>query len=138
MKHLIKHINQAARRAHCVFLTGLVFCLLTNPITAFGQANSQSRYYYAIENLDNGQVVRRGKTSQAGIPQGDLILAPDTNYREWLYNADTKLIGFASFRTPQSGQRFVIPPIALGLPLTPDTDGDGLSDDAEFVVGTNP
>ncbi len=124
------------RQPVCRFLC-LLFCLLAS-VSALPQTQPQSRYYYAIENLDNGQVVRRGKTTQAGIPQGDLILAPNTNYREWLYNADTKHIGFSSFRTPQSGQRFVIPPIALGLPLTPDTDGDGLSDDAEFVVGTNP
>jgi hypothetical protein len=111
---------------------------LANLVAVFGQANSQSRYYYAIENLDTAQIIRRGQTTTNGIPRNGLILAPSTHYREWLFEADTGLIGFSDFTTPPPGSRFDIPTIRLGLPLTPDTDGDGLSDDGERIVNGNP
>ena len=98
--------------------------------------NTQAPYYYAIENLDSGAVVRRGTATSAGIPPFGPILAPDTNYREWLYAVDTGLIGSVDFRSPTAGQALKIPAVPLGLPKLPDSDSDGLSDDAEFVIGT--
>jgi len=103
-----------------------------------GQSSAPSTYYYCIERLDNGATVRRGITPTGGIPQDELILAPETDYREWLYDATRGLLGVKEFRTPQNGFAFTIPPVKLGVALTPDTDGDGLSDDAEFVIGTSP
>jgi hypothetical protein len=105
---------------------------------AFGQSPSASRYYYAIENLRTGEVVRRGTTGKQGIPANGLILAPTTPYREWMLEGATGFVGLTDFTTPASGLTFSIPPISLGLPQTPDSDGDGLSDSAEFIVGTNP
>ena len=108
-------------------------------ITAFGQAQTnQGDYFYAIENLDTGEVVRRGTTGPEGIPAGRLILGPNTNYKEWLYEVDTGLSGSVRFNTPSSGRRFTIPPIELSLSPTTDFDGDGLDGDAEFIIGTDP
>lgn len=101
-------------------------------------AQTTLRFYYAIENLSDGSVVRRGQSTSQGIPQNELILAANAGYRAWLFNAGSGQLGFREFRTPDSGQRFTIPPIPMGIPQTPDTDSDGLTDDAEFVVGTNP
>jgi hypothetical protein len=116
-------------------LLALVFGLVfASPFSAF----AQSRFYYAVENLDNGQVVRRDVVSSNGIPSGGLILAPQTRYRQWLFQADNGFIGFTEFTTPTAGSAFNIPATPLRPPVTPDSDGDGLSDDAEFVLGTNP
>ena len=125
------------RRTGRIFLFLLVSYLFLN-CSQLIHAQTQSRFYYAIENLDSGQVTRRGTTTSAGIPSNGLILAPLTNYREWLFNAGNGFVGFTDFTTPTSGSTFSIPPITLRPPLTPDSDGDGLSDDAEFVVGSNP
>jgi hypothetical protein len=79
--------------------------------------------FYAMENLDKGTVVRRGMTASASIPQNGRILPAGSNFREWLYNADTRLIGHTEFRTPSAGQRFTIPTIPLGRLLRRQPDG---------------
>ena len=105
----------------------------------FGQTSAlQSRYFYSIENLDTGAFIRRGTTGSNGVSSGSVILLPNSNYREWLFDRETGQIGFQDFRTAPPGQRSTIPPIRLGLPLGSDSDGDGLTDDVEFVLGTAP
>ncbi|MDJ0837690.1 MAG: Ig-like domain-containing protein [Acidobacteriota bacterium] len=73
-----------------------------------------------------------------GFPLNGIILAPNTHYRHWIFQPQGRLIGFVEFRTGPSGSAFTIPKVALGLPTRPDTDGDTLSDDIEFVLGTDP
>lgn len=125
--------GSAFRVAPVFLLLGLISGGLTS---ALAQDSQQDLFFYVIENLDTGQVVRRGTTGARGIPRGGVILAPRTNYRQWLYEAGTGRVGFVEFRTPTAGRRLTVPPIPLGLPATPDGDGDQLSDDAEFVIGT--
>ncbi len=123
-----------SHRLKRIFFTVVLAVAVTFEIAA----QSSPRFYYAIENLSDGSVVRRGQTTSQGIPENELILAANTDFRAWLFNADTGLVGFREFQTPDSGQRFHIPSILMGVPRTPDSDGDGLADEVEFVVGTNP
>ena len=117
----------------------ILFTFLFLLLSVIGYTQTtQSLYFYAIENLDTGEVVRRGTTGRDGIPSGSLILAPNTNYREWLFEAGAGLVGFTQFTTPAAGRPFTIPPINLELSQSPDSDGDGLDDDAEFIIGTLP
>ena len=99
---------------------------------------SRAQLWFALENLANGSVARRGEVGGQVSSRGGLILAPNTEYRNWIYDADKGSIGFVDFTTPGPGGRVTIPQVPLGLPLSPDSDGDGLSDDAEFVIGTDP
>lgn len=94
--------------------------------------------FYLIENRETGDVIRRGVVADAGLLQNEVILAPETLYREWLFDPTSGLLGFEDFETPSAGLFFRIPPIPLRIPASPDSDGDGLTDDAEFVLGTNP
>jgi hypothetical protein len=98
----------------------------------------QPPLFYLIENRETGEIIRRGTTTDAGLLPNELILAPETIYRMWLYDPVTDLLGFEDIETPTAGQRFRILPIQLRIPMAPDSDGDGLSDDAEFVIGTDP
>lgn len=120
----------------CLWLIATAF--VANVCGSAQTLPTQSPYYFAIENLDNGQVVRRGVTKTKGIPANTVILAPNTSYREWLLEGATSLIGFTEFKTPSTPELVKIPPIDLGLPKAGDSDGDGLTDDAEFVVGADP
>ncbi|MCH6258918.1 Ig-like domain-containing protein, partial [Puniceicoccaceae bacterium K14] len=94
--------------------------------------------YYLVVDLNIDEAVRRGETTESGIPRNGLILAPNTEYREWIYDSETGYIGFVDFTTPRPGRSVVIPDVPMGLPLTGDSDGDGLVDDAEFILGTDP
>lgn len=99
---------------------------------------SQTAAYYAIESIDQGDAIRRGTAGSNGIPQGELIIAPNTKYRVWYYQPDTKLFGHTEFTTPSAGRRFEFPAPPLRLSDTRDRDFDGLTDEAEFVIGTSP
>jgi hypothetical protein len=130
-------ISKVAARANlCFAVYATVFAFLLSG--AFSQSVSQTRYFYAIEDVSTGTVVRRDETTKDGIPANQLILAPNTVYREWLLQSNPQLIGSVDFKTPAPGYSFVVPKILLGLPAGPDSDHDGLTDDAEFVLGTNP
>ena len=100
--------------------------------TVFGGGN----FYYAILNETSRQVVARGVMDVEGIDR--IILAPETPYRMLTFYAETLSFGYVRFTTPPSGSTFQIPCMDYH-PLSdpPDADADGLSDDLEFIAGTN-
>jgi hypothetical protein len=130
--------RHATRMRHWLICGWL--CLLLSPVFAQSTAGvSGTRYlYYAVENLDNPALILRGRMTTEGLRPGELILRPDTPHRMWLLDPETGQVGYQDFRTPRAGFTFSVPKIALGPPLQRDTDGDGLTDDAEFIVGTDP
>ena len=108
-----------------------LWCSLVTPVR--GQS---STYPYVIENLENGTVARRGISDSRGIASSELILQPNAQYRIWVLESTSLRVGILEFQTPSNGQNFSIPPIAFRNPITPDTDADGLHDEAEFILGT--
>ena len=96
--------------------------------------------YYAILNVDTGTVMR-GRTNIQGdaalCPQG-VLLTPNSHYREYDFNATTLRTGYSDFESGPSGTNFTMPEIVLHRNTSPDADGDGLPDMAEFIAGTNP
>ncbi len=108
---------------------------------AFGESSAYDKmgsYWFALEDIKSSQVIVRDRLNGSSLGEGNLVLAPNTRYRYWRYWVEAKLVGFSEFTTPDSGLRFTIPKASLGKPQTPDRDGDGLSDEAEFILGTNP
>ena len=117
----------------------LVAVLMLTQLSGLAQTNLQTGlHYYVVVNLDNGQLVQRGKTGTAGIAFSALFLAADTHYRVEVLQAATLLVGQIDFTTPDNGALVNLPQIQLGTDLAPDADNDGLSDYAEFIVGTDP
>ena len=105
---------------------------------ANGPSYAAGRYYVAMENLTTGNVMRMQVDLQAGgslCPQG-VLLAPNTPYREYVYNVNHNTVGYSDFVTSASGT-FLLPNIVMGQHLTGDIDGDGLENLAEFIIGTN-
>jgi hypothetical protein len=97
-------------------------------------------FFFLIEDLETGFILRGSNDLQAGeflCPNG-VILDINAPHRQWVLQADTGLVGISDFTTPGPGQQMDMPAIVLGQDLSPDSDGDGLNDVAEFIIGTNP
>ncbi len=97
----------------------------------FGLA--ENGLFYAIE-LPTGIV--RGLSSDQGT--FEVILPPNTAYRIHLFDPETLSYGWADDRTGVAGVRAALPSVPWVETALPDTDGDGLADAAEFVIGANP
>ena len=95
-------------------------------------------HYYAIVNLETGDVAFRGVAGSLGVAFDNIVLAPRSLFRAWVLEATTLHIGYVDFETPRSGLTVDIPDILLGTSLSADADSDGLHDEAEFVMGTFP
>ena len=115
--------------------------------TAFG-ANvgnppSLGTHHYAIVNLDVPEplgasaLILRGTSGTSGIVHDLVVLAPTTRYREWILNPRSMRVASVDYTTPSSGNRFTIPDFILERTASPDSDGDGVHDLGEFIVGTD-
>ncbi len=127
-------------------IVGLCIAALAVMLPAVAHAQEREPqtglHYFAIEQLKPGQssgsIVRRGTAGSNGTAYSNLILAPNTRYRQWLLQAATLNVGFYEFTTPGNGQTLSLPPILLFPSTSLDTDGDGLHNEGELIMGTNP
>ncbi|MCC7374513.1 MAG: Ig-like domain-containing protein [Verrucomicrobiales bacterium] len=91
---------------------------------------------YAIVDQDSG-FIRRGRLSNRGqFPP--MILPPSRRFLVMYYHAESARSGAAVFQSAPNGLRTRIPAAPLGVAQGIDTDGDGLSDRVELVLGTSP
>ena len=98
-------------------------------------ANSAPGAFFALQERDSTEVVQRGETTGSF---DQLILAPNTAYKLWLFDPVNNESGSVEFESGDSGSTADIPPIFLGSAIGPDFDGDNLDADTEFILGTNP
>jgi hypothetical protein len=92
--------------------------------------------FYKLTNLATGAVLR-GRLDESGQFK-NVILAPISLYSAEYFDLPTGQIGATVFKTATSGAPTPIPIGILAPSTSPDTDGDGLSDAAEAIVGTDP
>jgi hypothetical protein len=104
--------------------------LLRRPVTG--------AFYFWRKNLETGSEARgrRGR-GPALFPQ-PRQLAADTRYRIAIVTDDGRFGGTFDFTTGESGSRLSLGDIIIRPLNGPDTDGDGLTDFAEEVLGSNP
>jgi hypothetical protein len=99
---------------------------------------STGLHYFAIYDWELGTYTQRGKAGSTGVGHVRLILPPNRMVRNLIVRADTLEIGWCDFTTLDAGSNFTMPSVYLGSDSSPDGDGDGLSDLAEAVLGTDP
>ncbi|MBL9135053.1 MAG: Ig-like domain-containing protein [Verrucomicrobiales bacterium] len=103
-----------------------------------GRQPIRGKFFYVIEDLRSGRVIQRGvSVTQKDIHKG-LLLPSNRRFREGILHARTLKAGFSEFTTPGAGQRFRFPSTTFLAGTDEDSDGDGLSDQGEFIVGTDP
>lgn len=113
-------------------------CLLgATPVAAQAVEGPQD---YALVDMDRyptqgEQAVQRG--SAAGRLQ--LAVRADTTYRLFKLDRPSLRLGYLQFKSGPNGARQEVPDVSLRPDAAGvDTDGDGLTDIAEFVVGSDP
>ena len=66
------------------------------------------------------------------------VLQPTTSYKIWVYDPSRNMICSADFFSASNGSSRPIPPVVLLKDTGSDSDNDGLSAEAERIIGTNP
>ena len=99
---------------------------------------STGLHYYALKDLTTGQIVERGLAGSAGVVHNRLILGVNRPYRSYVIKAINLNVGWSDFISGNNGQQLRLPDVVLRNDPTPDTDGDGLHDLGELIMGTNP
>jgi hypothetical protein len=94
------------------------------------------RAFYKLTNLTDG-FVQRGRLASTG-KFDQLFLAPKMLYTLKYVNPVDGQVAATAFLTPSSGSQFLIPRAIFVDSSTTDSDGDGLSDEAEDIIGTDP
>ena len=112
----------------------MLLCAWCSSILA--QTPQTGLHYFIVQDLATKQIVRRGEAGSNGVAFDNLTLAPNTSYRAWLLQAATLNIAFTDFTTGAPGSRTEPSEFNLRLSTAPDSDNDGLHDDAEFIMGT--
>jgi hypothetical protein len=96
------------------------------------------RHLFARVNLANGTITR-GFTAANGVAHPVPVRLPaDTLFRQHLLHAENFMIATAEFRTPAEGRAFEFPEFVFQPDPGPDGDGDGLTDFAESIAGSDP
>ncbi len=92
-------------------------------------------HYWAIENLDTGFVIR-GVSTVVDRLIDQRVLAPNTPHRLSVLGLLSLQQGEVEFATPGNGSSLTLPTVQLERVFLDDSDGDGLNNRAEFIVGT--
>jgi hypothetical protein len=92
--------------------------------------------FYKLVNVSDG-FVQRGRMPDSGRFD-QLFLAPNSFFTLHYVEPATGKTALTAFWTGASGTSLTIPRAIFVEPSSPDSDGDGLSDEAEEILGTNP
>jgi hypothetical protein len=94
--------------------------------------------HFLIEDVFDGNVLLRGKSTGNGLLTNSVILPPKHQIRVSVYQPNSASIGTVGFSSKGNGETRLIPGIYIGPDQGTDTDTDTLSDESEAIVGTDP
>ncbi len=106
-------------------------------ISTPSDGSMESRFFYAVINIDTNEVVQRGQTDSNNSLLNNINLAPNTKYQLAVFQVPEMLEGEVDFSSPSNGLSFTIPPVVLAPTVFWDLDTDSLTDSAEAILGTD-
>jgi hypothetical protein len=86
-------------------------------------------------SVPNAPVLRQKSDTEGNW---SFFLPPDQTYHYVVFDPESGLIAHGSGITAQSGQNTSLASPVFLASTAPDSDGDGLPDDIEFAIGTDP
>ncbi len=98
---------------------------------------SRGLHYWLLVDMLTGDVVQRGRSGGSGALMEGVMLAPNRPFRLFALRAADLWVGRADFVSGNVGAGFRAPSPRLEPDSTPDGDGDGLGNLAEYIVGSN-
>ncbi|MBE7499885.1 MAG: hypothetical protein HS113_06160 [Verrucomicrobiales bacterium] len=99
---------------------------------------SRGVHHWLLVDMLTGQVVQRGRTGGSGALLEGVLVAPNRPFRLFVLRAEDFQVGIGDFLSPAVGQGVTPPYVMLEPDTSPDTDGDGLPDFAEYIAGSRP
>lgn len=99
---------------------------------------SRGVHHWLLVDLLTGQPVQRGRTGGSGALLDGVIVAPNRPFRLFVLRAEDFQVGVGDFLSPAVGQGVRPPYVLLEPDSSPDSDGDGLGDFAEYIAGSRP
>lgn len=98
---------------------------------SISEETTSQRLYFLAE-VNDLQI--RGETATGEI---DLVLPGNSVVTLSVFEPASGFTGNSTFTVPASGRLIDLPTVVLGESKTDDSDGDGLPDDAEAIIGTS-
>ena len=115
---------------------------ITDPFSAedkaqAGQPQAQKPLAYRLVNLSAGGAKQYGHLNLLGLFD-NLPLQANAYYQLDYFDRDDFYVGHTVFKSADNGQTTNIPRAAMNPANPKDSDNDGLPDEAENVLGTDP
>jgi hypothetical protein len=128
-----------AQESHAIAVASQVSSLSSNSVSQDLQIQRFVQHFL-IEDVFDGNVLLRGKSTGNGLLTNSVILPPKHQIRVSVYQPNSASIGTVGFSSKWNGETRLIPGIYIGphQGTDTDTDTDTLSDESEAIVGTDP
>lgn len=123
--------------AYDAFTRGLTQPFKEEDKAQSNQPQSTKPMAYRLVDLSGSGATQYGHLNLIGQID-NLILAANDLYRLDYADTDTFYVGHTIFQATSAGQSTLIPKAAMGPANPLDSDGDGLPDEVEIALGTNP
>ena len=131
------------RGIHAFAWVAVLFRLMVCHPVAIAQTSVSGKpcngqFRFIIVDPTTGQIITSGWTTDRGtIPDG-VVVPPNRTMTMSVASGANGTSGSTTFTTGDNGTVKDIPPIQVGTDISPDSDGDGVSDFMEKVYGTDP